>query len=287
MNMRLFACVLVAVSLGSCSGKQPPPPPVASASVSIGHARVPLGSPVEMKYRFVVSQGAKIDGDYRVFVHFLDKSREMMWADDHFPPVPTSQWKPGQVVEYTRTMFAPVYPYVGESTVEVGLYQEKGKRLPLGGGIDKGHQSYQVAKFELLPQTENVFLIYRDGWHATELGPEGATVDWQWTKKEAGLAFRNPKRDVVFYLHVDQPPKEVPTPTVTVRLGDQVVDTFVPAGDTLRKVPLSAAQLGQNEMAEMKIDVDKTFVPAQVTGLNVHDSRELGIRVFHAFIEPR
>jgi hypothetical protein len=38
-----------------------------------------------------------------------------MWTDDHTPPVPTTQWKPGQTVEYTRTVFIPIFPYVGDA----------------------------------------------------------------------------------------------------------------------------------------------------------------------------
>ena len=35
---------------------------------------------------------------------------------------------------------------------------------------------------------------------------EGAgRTEWQWTKKEATIAFRNPKRDVVLVLQVDNP----------------------------------------------------------------------------------
>jgi hypothetical protein len=40
-------------------------------------------------------------------------------------------------------------------------------------------------------------------------------------------------------------------------------------------------------MVEIRIGVDRTFVPALVPGSNSKDSRELGIRVFHAFVEPR
>jgi len=38
---------------------------------------------------------------------------------------------------------------------------------------------------------------------------------------------------------------------------------------------------------ELKIGVDRTFVPAVVTAGNQKDTRELGIRVFHAFVEPK
>jgi hypothetical protein len=40
-------------------------------------------------------------------------------------------------------------------------------------------------------------------------------------------------------------------------------------------------------MAELQISVDKTYVPALVVGVNSKDPRELGVRVFHAFIDPR
>jgi hypothetical protein len=39
-------------------------------------------------------------------------------------------------------------------------------------------------------------------------------------------------------------------------------------------------------MVDLRIAVDKTFVPMQVTGGASRDPRELGVRVFHAFIEP-
>lgn len=288
MKIRFIVCCLLLVGLAGCAKNAPPEPPVATVKVTFHRTRVPLGSPVDVTYRFVVSPQAKIDGDYRVFVHHLEAgSREMMWTDDHLPPVPTSQWKPGQVIEYTRTMFAPVYPYVGEATVEMGLYRDK-KRLTLSAGTDRGHQSYEMLKFELLPQTENVFLIYRDGWHQAEVAQGNPLVEWQWTKKEATIAFRNPKRNVLFYLQVGAPPAAVPEPqTVSVRLGDQVVDSFTPKAEMLRKIPLTAAQLGSGEMAELRIIVDKTFVPAQLPAANNRDVRELGVCVFHAFVEPQ
>ena len=40
-------------------------------------------------------------------------------------------------------------------------------------------------------------------------------------------------------------------------------------------------------MVELHISVDKTFVPALIPAANSKDPRELGIRVFHAFVEPK
>jgi len=40
-------------------------------------------------------------------------------------------------------------------------------------------------------------------------------------------------------------------------------------------------------MAELHITVDKTFVPALLNAAASKDPRELGVRVFHAYIDPR
>jgi hypothetical protein len=91
-------------------------------SFSASKARVPLAAPIDLTYRFNVAPNAAISGDYRVFVHMLDDNgNPIAWNDDHDPKPPTSQWKPGQTVEYTHTVFVPVSPYVGDATVEVGL----------------------------------------------------------------------------------------------------------------------------------------------------------------------
>ena len=44
--------------------------------------------------------------------------------------------------------------------------------------------------------------------------------------------------------------------------------------------------MGSGEMVELQISVDKTFVPALAAGTNSKDPRELGVRVFHAFVQP-
>src|SRR5689334_21222162 len=97
------ACLMAVCALAACSRAKDETPPVASASVTVNHNRVPAGSPLEITYKFVVASDAKFDEDYRVFVHVVDTDEEQMWTDDHNPPKPTSQWKPGETIEYTRT----------------------------------------------------------------------------------------------------------------------------------------------------------------------------------------
>jgi hypothetical protein len=54
----------------------------------------------------------------------------------------------------------------------------------------------------------------------------------------------------------------------------------------LRKIPVKAASLGGGDMVDLQIEVDKTFIPGQLPGANNSDPRELGVRVFHAFVQP-
>jgi hypothetical protein len=278
-----------AVWAAGCGRAEDTATPVGNIQLTLSRSKVALGSPVDITYKFTVAPGAPSLGTRRVFVHFLDADEDLMWTDDHDPQPPTAEWKPGQTIEYTRTMFVPSYPYVGQSKIVAGVYEAgSNNRLKLSND-DRGDRSYKVADFELLPQTDNIFVIFKDGWHPAEVIAEGATrTEWQWTKKEGTLAFRNPKRDVMLYLQVDNPANTTNgATTATVLLGDQVLTTVPLARITppVMKVPITAAQLGAGDMVEMRIQSDKTFVPALEPSMKTGDPRELGVRVFHAFIQ--
>lgn len=283
------ALVVAGMSLAACSRKEPPTPPVAKASVAVNRQTAPLGSPIDITYKFVVANDAKFDEDYRVMLHVVDADDELMWTDDHDPPTPTTQWKPGQTIEYTRTVFVPIYPYVGEARLQVGLYSPKTQtRLTLDGD-DAGQRAYKAGKLQLQPQSENIFTVFKDGWHPAEVAEHNPSVEWQWTKKQATLAFKNPKKDATFYLDVDNPGGVFnENQKVTITLGGAVVDEFelTPQKQVLRRIPIKMVQIGDAEMAELQVTVDKTFVPMQITGGASKDPRELGVRVFHAFIQP-
>jgi len=172
--------------------------------------------------------------------------------------------------------------------VRIGLYSMRDQRRLTLAGQDAGQSSYKVATVSLLPHSENVFLLFKDGWHPAEVAPDNTTVEWQWSKKVGTLAFRNPKKDVVFYLHADNPASYAEPQSVAVKINGAQVDTIglTPRQELLHKTRITAAQLGTADMVDVTLEVDKTWVPALVSGANSRDPRELGIRVFHAFVEP-
>jgi len=286
-----LALTLLLCAAVSCTRAADTTPPVASAEVTLSRPRVAQGSPVDVTYRFQRQEDETLpEGRYRVFVHVVDADEELMWTDDHEPPVPPQKWQPGQPIEYSRTMFVPMYPYVGGAKMIVGVYDlATNRRLKLSNP-DRGDRSYQVATFELLPQTENVYLIYKDGWHPAEVAPENPAVEWKWMRKEATIAFRNPKRDATFIVQMDNPAEAASAASeVDVRIGDHSIGTVSLASTdaSISKLEIPASHLGSADMVELRLVADRTFVPALDPSVKSNDTRELGARVFHAFIQPR
>ena len=65
---------------------------------------------------------------------------------------------------------------------------------------------------------------------------------------------------------------------MAVKVNGTQVDTIAvtPRQEFLRTTRITAAQLGTADMVELTLDVDKTLVPALVSGANSRDPRELG-----------
>ena len=78
-------------------------------------------------------------------------------------------------------------------------------------------------------------------------------------------------------------PSAIQAETVKWALEQEGITTFVADSKEPKIVtlPVAAAQLGTGDMAELTLEVDRTFAPGG------GDVRDLGIRVFHAFIEPK
>ena len=129
-------------------------------------------------------------------------------------------------------------------------------------------------------------LRYASGWYQEETA---SASTWRWTQQTATLSFVNPQADATFSLEYAARPNvfaDAPQ-VVTVSLGDQqVLQSFVAetAGRHRLRIPLSADALGNEDIAEIQITVDRTFVPANLL-VDSRDARELGIQVYHAAVE--
>jgi len=284
----LFLGLAAAVGLSACGSNEPAESRPITPSIEFSKQRAPIGSPIEIQYRFEIGADSEpIEKDYKVFVHFLDSHDALLFTDDHEPVEPTSSWKAGSTVEYERTLFIPLYPYLGTATVELGLYlpEEGGQRLGLAG-TDTGRLAYQVGQIELLDQKENIFLVYKEGWHQLESAPENPNMEWQWTKKEAVCSFRNPKKESVLYLEADTNVEAFDEPlSVSIMVGDNEIATFdVESKEPfLKKITIPANALGDEDWVDLRLVNSQSFVPADIS--KGDDTRELGLRVYHLYVD--
>src|SRR5580765_7460772 len=134
MNVRrswgwgLVASVAVgAMLLPACRRKPAEVNPIQPA-LKVNRDRAPLGSAIEVTYSWSLEAGAKkIPPGYRAFVHFLDSHKVVLFTDDHVPTPAPESWEAGKTYSYSRTVFIPIYPYVGEAQVVIGLYPAQGR----------------------------------------------------------------------------------------------------------------------------------------------------------------
>ena len=281
--------LLSTLALSACGSQEPADSRPITPSFEANKQRAPIGSPLEITYRFEVgSDSAPIDKDYTVFVHFLDSHGALLFTDDHLPETPTSEWQAGSTVEYERTHFIPLYPYLGATTVQLGLYvPETGERLGLNG-TETNNLAYQVGQLELLDQKENIFLVYKEGWHQLETDPDNPNsgIEWQWTKKEAVCSFRNPKKESVLYLRADSNTSAFEEPLeVSIQIGSEEVASFGVSGRDpfLEKITIPASALGNDDWVDLRIVNNQSFVPSDASIGD--DTRELGLRVYHLYVD--
>ncbi|HZI81466.1 MAG TPA: hypothetical protein VFD69_18225 [Vicinamibacterales bacterium] len=285
-SVALVACACVMAA--ACGRQEDTATPVAAIAASLGVSRAEAGAPLTVTYTFSVPAGASaLPADRWVFVHALDESKELLWTDDHAPPTPTQSWPAGEPVTYTRTMFVPRNTTPGQIRLEAGVFsRSSGERLPLAGQ-DRGMRSYEVATVAVTPAANPV--VAEAGWHDAESG-EAPGREWRWSRRESHLSFANPKAPVTLYLQFDQPVASLPaSQAVEVRGPSGVLATLtVPAGASqVAKVQLTADQLGAADRVDVTVAVSSTFVPAATPQLKSTDTRELGVRLLNAFVEPK
>ena len=144
-----YALVGSAVAMAGCADADRGP---AATRVSILLSRnpVPLGGPLDVTLQFDVPPNIPpFAEDYRVLLRLLFDDGEVMGSYDHDPPTPTRKWQAGATVMYTRRLFVPAFPYVGDVPILVGLYSPaSGQRLHLSGK-DQGKRTYKVGTLTL------------------------------------------------------------------------------------------------------------------------------------------
>jgi len=284
----LAIAILLYLLMGCQDKKEANIKPFISVEVKLNQRKIPINSPVEMSFCWkVVEKSKRLDKDYKILVHFLDKNGEMFFNDDHVSPINSNLWNANKPVEYERTVFLSNVSMLGKGKIKVGLYEPSGemKRHPLIGKDEGGDRAYTVADIEIIGEELDKEPIFKEGWYEPEFTTNGRVVEWTWTMKEAEVAFLNPGRDAVLYLYAHSPTLELGVEqNIIIELNGKEIHSFTigSSQDFLKKIKIEQSLWGEKKWADVKIIADKTFVPS-TDGLH-GDTRELGIKVYNFYL---
>jgi hypothetical protein len=252
--------------------------------VKMDSKTLPATGPVELTYVWTMAADAEpVSSDYLVFAHYWGTDGEIHWQDDHQPPIPTSQWKPGQTVEYTNIHFIPDTAPQGEITLRVGLYDQKGTG---GKVILSGHPErkpdYEVMRFEVTPADQLPIIIYDQGWYDQEFeqGQPGGT-SWRWCRQEAVCWIESPERPCALFLEIQAPARLLGAgQSVTLELEQIELATLQLDGPdrVIRRIPIPDQLRQDRDCVCLVLRTDKVL-QSQGTG-NGTDDRELGLKVY-------
>jgi hypothetical protein len=107
------------------------------------------------------------------------------------------------------------------------------------------------------------------------------------------MSFKNPnfnkdqKTDVIVYLQADTCVKCFPqTPEATVTVGSHVGLRFpIESPEVfLKKIHVKAEDLGNDEWVDVRLSMNQSFVPKNLTPPLNNDDRELGLNVYHLYV---
>ena len=224
-------------------------------------------------------------------VHVVDTDEELMWTDDHNPPVPTTQWKAGQTVEYTQNRVRSHLPVRrrrrhshrvvfddrsearaaartghGAARLQGGDHQPAAADREPVHGLQGRLASGRSGRFE----RGGRMAVDQEGRRRSRSRTRRKTpcCIWSWTARARH----------------SMAPSRCRSSWAARR---SIRSPLQPDETMLRKVALPAARMGDGELTELQVSVDKTFVPVLVSNSNSKDKRELGVRVFHAFVDSR
>ena len=247
---------------------------------------VPAGSPFDIGYTWTPGAGFEAPADdFRIFVHLVDPDGNIIGQDDHFPPLPTSQWREGQPVEYRRDWFyfnAALRPdYVD---VYIGMYDDEGQVAITHDG-----------RFQNRPLVHSVMVrtddqagipVYVEGFSDREMSDVDGK-EWRWMGRRGVVAFGNPRGASTLHLRVLSPVNflEDGTQTVTIKIGERAITQFeaTDSAPHMMQFEVPGEGLGDGDWVDFTIEVDKLFIPAQVQE-GSDDIRELGLQVYWMYL---
>jgi hypothetical protein len=278
-SLTLMAVGLVVLTALSCQKKAQ----VKGVELAVGFSAKTLTDNLITDIQYDWKTGGdfpKVGKDLTVFVHFWHGSN-MLFQDDHMPPVPTSQWEPGQEYKYQRQIYIPSFidefdpTFKGEETLRlsVGLYNPYDR----SGGPQR---QVLTTKLKVLPPPPDLpEIVYEKGWYDQETDPNAPLKKWRWMSREASCIVDNPHRDSLLVIRGGVNKEAIPDQKVVFKINDMVLDEFIPDEITFEKsYTVKKEMLGEKDEFTLTVAVDKTFLPSKVFP-QIKDERELGCQI--------
>lgn len=221
-----------------------------------------------------------VNKDYTVYAHFWHGDN-LLFQDDHVPPMPTSKWEPGQEYKYQRRVYIPSFidefdpSFKGEEQIRlsVGLYNPFDR-------TGEPNREVLTSRFKVYPPPPDTpEIIYESGWYDQEIDPNAPLRKWRWTGPEARCIVDNPQRDALLVIRGGVNKDIISDQKITVKINDLVLDEFIPDEIIFEKsYSVKKEMLGDKDEFSLGLAVDKTFIPSKVFPQN-KDERELGCQV--------
>ncbi len=280
-----ISLLLLAVTATACGGEQPERQVDIEPFLDLPES-TPVGQPLELAYSWVPGpEFSPPSDDYSVFVHLIDPEGTILMQDDHFPPLPTSQWSPGEEVSYSRWLYPPADLRPDYIDFYVGLYDDDGRVAVKSGGEWNGRPNIH----RLYVRADDVagLPVTFEGWFDEELVAISGDR-WSWMERKAVAAFGNPRGPAILHLRAHSPVVEIGGPQIVrLSIGDVEIASIevTEQASFEERIEVSAEALGDGDWVEVTIEVDKWFTPAEIDPAS-SDTRELGLQVFGLYLAP-
>ncbi|MFQ5742014.1 MAG: hypothetical protein ACE5HV_00315 [Acidobacteriota bacterium] len=245
---------------------------------------IALGQPFEATFTWQPGTEFAPPGvDYRVFVHVRNERGDLLFQDDHLPPVPTSQWAAGKEVVYRRWIYPPGAVRADRLDVHLGLYDGSSRvRLRWQGGWQA---SPLVHRVKVRTEDRSGIPMAVHGWYPQEK-KSTPTETFHWTNGHAIAAFRNPRHAAVLHLRALSPVDRLQgAQSIKLLLGKHDIADLEVTDTTpfAEHIPIPAEAFGDDDWVELHIDSSPRLVPEEARS-KAGDARILGLQIFTLYL---
>lgn len=241
---------------------------------------------IKIKYDYILEKDFKgLDKEMKVFFYFKRvKDQKMLLQDDHLLDKKTTEWKAGDKISYERTFF--LHKFIDETEVELLDFAGYEEVKVTVGLYDPNNFKDRIVLFKKVVNIEPVSAVspeidYVEGWNGEEYNPEakGFFRTWRWTTKKALCLVENINKKSRLIIKGTVDHNYTPEQTITIKINDKVLDTFVPEKAFFDKeYILEPSELGDDVQFKLTFEASQAFTPSKIDSKNT-DDRELGFVV--------